>query len=64
MATSPPKYTAACGTGYVREGPLLVWNGQEDIATAINEAGVWTEPGRDFSFGKMFDENPNSCWHS
>ena len=24
----------------VRQGPLLVWNGQADIATAVNEAGV------------------------
>ena len=48
----------------VRQGPLLVWNGQADIATAINEAGVWRENGRDFSFGNIFDENPNTCWAS
>ena len=48
----------------VRQGPLLVWNGQADIATAINEAGVWRETGRDFSFGNIFDENPNTCWAS
>ena len=47
-----------------RQGPLLVWNGQADIATVVNEAGIYKENGRDFSVENMFDENPNTCWHS
>ena len=44
-----------------REGPLLVWHGERDIATIINDAGEWNS---DSSLTKMFDDNPNSMWHS
>ena len=45
-----------------RQGPLLVWNGQNDIATVVNEAGEHTSGNH--SLKNMFDENPKTCWHS
>ena len=49
-----------------RQGPLLVWNGQNDIATIVNEAGErdFKLENTDFSLKNMFDENPKTCWHS
>ena len=44
-----------------REGPLLVWHGERDIATIINDSGQWNS---DMPLAKMFDDNPNSMWHS
>ena len=33
-----------CKTGVNRPGPLLVWYGQERLATIISKAGVWRHP--------------------
>ena len=49
-----------------RNGPVLVWNGQDDIAMVVNEAGErdFKLENRDFSLKNMFDENPKTCWCS
>ena len=48
-----------------RQGPLLVWNGQDGIADVANEAGQYhNEENREFGLKNMFDENPNTCWIS
>ena len=44
-----------------REGPLLVWHGERDIATIINEAGEYSKNNL---LSNMFDDNPNTMWHS
>ena len=38
-----------------------IWNGNIDIAQVVNSAGQWSSS---YSPAKMFDSNPNSCWHS
>ena len=53
----------------IRQGPLLVWNWQERLATITNKAGVWTGPHHnEWKVGgdlcHMFDGNPNTYWHS
>ena len=51
----------------VRTGSLLCWHGQERIATVVNQAGVWEHQVGNIKLGgvnNMFDENPNTCWHS
>jgi len=45
----------------VRNGPLLVWNGQTSIAKIINEAGIGD---KNSGLEKMFDGNHNTHWHS
>ena len=54
-------------------GPLLVWNGQERLATVSTNAGSWRHgpgwngkgsPDQGGELKNMFDENPRSFWHS
>ena len=54
-------------------GPLLVWNGQDRLATVSTNAGScrhgpgWNGKGSPDHGGElknMFDENPRSFWHS
>ena len=59
-----------CKTGVNRPGPLLVWYGQERLATIVSKAGVWRHPagmvGNSPDQGgevhNMFDENPRTFW--
>ena len=60
-----------CKTGVNRPGPLLVWYGQERLATIISKAGVWRHPAgwpdanspdQGGEVHNMFDENPKTFW--
>ena len=48
----------------IRQGPLLVWNGQERIASITNKAGVWPHGTKGGDVCHMFDENLETFWHS
>ena len=53
----------------IRQGPLLVWNGEKRLAKITNTAGVWTGPchnewGVGGDLCHMFDGNPKTYWHS
>ena len=46
-------------------GPLLVWSGEERLATISTNAGSW-DHGKWNQGGElkhMFDENPKTFWH-
>ena len=54
-------------------GPLLVWSGQERLATVSTNAGSWNHgsgangkgsPDEGGELKHMFDENPKTFWHS
>ena len=51
-------------TGINRPGPLLIWYGQERLATIVSEAGVWPAlpPDQGGEVHNMFDENPKTFW--
>ena len=38
-----------------------IWHGDQDTAILTNEAGEWSSV---YAISKMFDSNPQSCWHS
>ena len=38
-----------------------IWNGNLDIAHVVNQAGKMSSR---YAVSKMFDSNPNTCWHS
>ena len=54
-------------------GPLLVWSGQERLATISTNAGSWNHgpgvlgkgsPDEGGELKHIFDENPMTFWHS
>ena len=40
---------------------IKIWNGEKDTAILTNEAGEWSST---YTTSKMFDSNPQTCWHS
>ena len=46
------------------DGPLSVWNGQEELATIINDAGEWPHGEQGGLLQNMFDGNLETFWHS
>ena len=46
-------------------GPLLVWSGQEELATISTNAGSWDHSkwNQGGELKHMFDENPKTFWH-
>ena len=40
---------------------IEIWNGNPDIAQVVNQAERWSKK---HATEKMFDFNPNTCWHS
>ena len=60
---------------YLSPGPMLVWNGEKSLATVTTNAGEWRHPDgwrtrpkkEPYAGGElqnMFDELPNTFWHS
>ena len=47
-------------------GPLLVWSGEERLATISTNAGSWDHSQWNMGgeLKHMFDENPKTFWHS
>ena len=42
-----------------------IWHGESDIADVVNHAGFWVnEEGIPHDESKIFDDEPNSLWHS
>ena len=42
-----------------------IWHGESDIADVVNHAGFWVDPkGISHDEPKIFDDEPNSLWHS
>ena len=42
-----------------------IWHGESDIADVVNHAGFWVDPkGISHNEPKIFDDEPNSLWHS
>ena len=42
-----------------------IWHGDYDIADVANHAGFWVDPkGISHNEPKLFDDEPNSLWHS
>ena len=46
------------------DGPLSVWNGQEELATITNDAGEWPHGEQGGLLQNMFDGNLETFWHS
>ena len=46
------------------DGPLSVWNGQEELARISNDAGEWDHGEQGGFLENMFDGNPDTFWHS
>ena len=46
------------------DGPLSVWNGQEELARITNDAGEWPHGDEGGLLENMFDGNLDSFWHS
>ena len=46
------------------DGPLSVWNGQEELASITNDAGEWEHGEQGGLLQNMFDGNLETFWHS
>ena len=46
------------------DGPLSVWNGQEELASITNDAGEWPHGEQGGLLQNMFDGNLETFWHS
>ena len=46
------------------DGPLSVWNGQEELARIGNDAGEWPHGEQGGLLQNMFDGNHDTFWHS
>ena len=38
-----------------------IWHGERDIATVVNQAGVWDS---NYAVDNMFDDSATTLWHS
>ena len=48
----------------LEDGPLSVWNGQDELASITNDAGEWSHGDQGGLLENMFDGNLDSFWHS
>ena len=46
------------------DGPLSVWNGEEELASIANDAGEWPHGEQGGLLQNMFDGNLDTFWHS
>ena len=46
------------------DGPLSVWNGQDELASITNDAGEWPHGDQGGLLENMFDGNLDTFWHS
>lgn len=50
------------GPGFPPRGPpQLIWHGENDIATVVNQAGEWSDQ---YVVDNMFDDSYTTLWHS